>query len=619
MSDLTKIGYTGDILRVDLTKGRIWIEKLDLQTVKKWVGGAGLAAKYLWEEIPPGVNWYDPENRLIWTTGPLAGTSVHGAATVNIAARSAMSGQAASSQANGFFGAYLKFQGYDGIIIQGQAPRLSYLLINNGQAEIRDAAHLAGQDFHRVENMLRKELKAKEHDVSIFGIGPAGERIVRFAVITGDRGHVVSKGGLGAVMGSKNLKCVVCYRGRPMYTVHNPDLLKEKAEELASAAKGFGPIYQWGSGGVLSGLVAVGGLPVKNYTTNLYPEHERMNGQYLRTHFKVKAVPCYRCSIAHVKEVVVTEGPYAGFVGEEPEYEQIAAWGPQIGATDLGATVMLGNEVDKLGLDCNEASWTIGWAMECYEKGVFDKEKTEGLDLSWGNVEAVKELLGRIAHREGKFADMLAEGVMRASRQVGGEACEWAIYGCKGNTPRTHDHRGATRWYELFDTCISDTSTLEATWGGIHPQMVDQPEPADPFSHEEVSAMTARFSGIRLFDDCVGVCRFASPYPKLVLDCFNATTGWNWTLEDAFNLGRRIMAQLRFFALRHGLDMLDEQPSVRYGSPPNDGPAKGVDIMAGWDRMRENYYNLIGWDPQTGKPLPETLSKLGLEELAKHI
>jgi aldehyde:ferredoxin oxidoreductase len=358
-------------------------------------------------------------------------------------------------------------------------------------------------------------------------------------------------------------------------------------------------------------------LPVRNYATNLFPAHEKMNGQYMRTHYKIKSQPCYQCHVAHVKEVEVTEGPYKGFVGEEPEYEQLAAWGPQIGNTELGAVVMLGREVDRLGIDCNEASWTIGWVMECYEKGVFSKEDLDGLDMSWGSVEAVKEMLNKIARREG-IGDLLAEGVMRASQKIGGEAADWAVYTCKGASPRTHDHRGA-RSAELFDTCVTNTSTLESTWAGVHPQLVDLPAVSDPLSHEEMPEMNAKFNGVRMFDDCLGTCRIASTDPKLQLECLNAVTGWELKLEDVFRIGRRVVNQLRVFNFRHGMKREDERPSKRYGSVPVDGPAKGYNPMEKWEGMLESYYKLMGWDAETGKPLADTLKQLALEELIKDL
>ena len=610
-------GYLGKILRVDLSSGKTSVEELDRSFIEKWVGGVGFGARYLYEEVPAGVKWSDPENRLILTTGPLAGSGVYGAGTFNVASKGPLTNLAGCSQANGFFGAYLKFSGFDGIIFQGKASNLVYLLIKEGKAEIRDARHLAGKDVWETEDALRRELGVKEREVSVFGIGPAGEHGVLYSSIVGDRGHLAAHNGLGTIMGSKNLKAVVTYRGKRNFEIKNPELLKEKNEAMFEHAKGFGPFYQWGTGGGFSALYGVGCLPVKNYTTNIFPEHERMNGQYMRTHVEIRPKPCYMCRIAHVKEVTVTEGPYKGFVGEEPEYEQLAAWGPQISNTDLGAVVMLSYEVDRLGMDCNEASFTIGWVMECYEKGIFTKKDLDGLDMKWGNVEAVKTMLNKIAKREG-IGDLLAQGVMRASRKIGGEAADRAIYTQKGCTPRSHDHRGG-RWAELFDTCLTNTSTIESTWAGVHTQLVDLPTVSDPFSHEEMSTTNAKFSGIRQFDDCLGTCRIASTHPKLQLECLNAVTGWALTLEDAFTIGRRVINQLRVFNFRHGMKKEDERPSKRYGSIPVDGPAQGKNIMEKWDWMVENYYTLMGWDPKTGKPLPETLKKLGLEDLIKDL
>jgi len=612
MIDLTKIGFAGKILRVNLSEEKTGTESLEEATVRKWVGGVGLGAKYLYDEVPPEVEWSDPQNRLIWTSGSLAGTGVAGAGTINIMAKGPMTHLAGSSQANGFFGAYLKFCGYDGIIFQGKAPRLVYLLLRPGTAEIRDAGHLKGKTVSEVEEMLKKELAVSRYGASVFGIGPAGENLVRHACIIGDGGHSASHNGLGAVMGAKNLKAVVALKGEAPFNVNDPDLLKIKSAEMVEYAKTT-RIYQWGTGGGLSVTHNLGALPVKNYTTNIFPEHEKMNGQYLRTHFKIRSRPCYKCAVAHVKEVTVTEGPYKGLVGEEPEYEMLAAWGPQIGNTDLGAVVMLASEVDALGMDCNETSWIIGWAMECFEKGVFTARETDGLDLTWGNVDAVKTLMNRIARREGAFADLLADGVMRASKKIGGKAADWAVYGQKGSAPRGHDHRG--RWFELFDTCLTNTSTLEATHGPIQPELVDMQNPSDHFSHEQVSTFNAKYNGIGLYHDCTGTCRFVAADPKRLIACFNAATGWNWTLEDAFTLGRRTVNQLRVFNLRHGLDIKTERPSTRYGSVPVDGPNKGVNIMAKWDAMVKNYYTLMGWDPQTGAPLPETLERLDLKEL----
>jgi aldehyde:ferredoxin oxidoreductase len=602
-------GYVGRVLRVDLSNSRTAVEELNRSFIEKWVGGVGFGAKYLWDEVPAGVKWSDPGNSLIWSPGPLAGSGVYGAGTFNVVGKGPMTNLAGSSEANGYFGAYLKFSGFDGIVLKGKAPSLVYLWIKDGEAEIRDARHLLGKDVWETEDALRRELGVKEKEVSIYGIGPAGENGILFSAIVGDRGHVAAHNGLGAVMGSKNLKAVVTYRGKRNFAIKDPETMKEKNEALFELAKGYSTFYQWGTGGGFSVRYREGTLPIKNLTSYSYPEHEQMNGQYMRTHFKIRSKTCYMCRIAHVKEVTVTQGPYKGFVGEEPDYELLAGWGPNIGNTDLGSTVMLTREVDRLGMDCNEASWTIAWVMECYERGIFSKEDLDGLHMSWGNVEAVKVMLNKIVKREG-IGDLLANGVMRASKRIGGEAADAAVYTLKGCTPRGHDHRG--RWSELFDTCLTNTTTLESTWGGHRPELLGLPPVVDRFSHEEVSTLNAKLNGIRLFDDCLGTCRIASPDPKLQLDCLNAVTGWKLAMEDVSVIGRRVVNQLRMFNIRHGMNKEAERPSKRYGSIPMGGPCEGKNIMEKWDWMVENYYTLMGWDPKTGIPLPETLKRLGL-------
>jgi aldehyde:ferredoxin oxidoreductase len=605
-------GYLGKLLRVDLGSAEIWTEELLENELRLWVGGVALGAKYLLEEVGPQVSWDHPENRLILTSGPVAGSGFGGAATFNVVSKGPMTNMAGSSQANGFMGAYMKFCGFDGVIIQGRSRRPVYLEIKEGRAFLKDASGLWGLPVDQTEEEIRKELGAKRLQVSVFAIGPAGENLVRYAAIVGDGGHVAAHNGLGAVMGAKKLKALVAHNAPRGFSVADPAGLKQADLECFSFMKEFGPFYKWGTGGGFSTIYGQGALPVRNYTTNIFQEHERMNGQYLRSHFQVRPRPCFRCRMAHVKEVTVTEGPYKGFTAEEPEYEQIAAWGPQIGNTDLGGAVLLAHEVDRLGMDCNEASWCVGWAMECYEKGRLDPSQTEGLELNWGNVEAVKELLARISRRQGFLGELLAEGVMRAAKRLGGEPQEWAVHTMQGASPRGHDHRG--RWTELFDTCVSNTSTIESSFGGIHAGFVGMKELDDPFEHLEVARSCARFNGIRQFDDCVGICRLASINPRITLRAFNAVTGWGFTLEDAFRVGLRAVNALRLFNLRHGLRMEELRPSARYGSVPKDGPAAGKNIMARWGEMVRLYHEEMGWDPSTGWPLPSTLEALGIRQ-----
>lgn len=415
-------------------------------------------------------------------------------------------------------------------------------------------------------------------------------------------------------MGSKRLKAVAVARGSNKVPLHEPEKLSSLSKQLfehASTEFAAGVYHKMGTGGMVTPFHESGLLPVRNYTTNIFPEHSQISGQYMRTHFEVRPAPCWACRVSHLRQIKVTEGPYEGVEGEEPEYEAIAGLGSNIGVTEAGAVVMLSNMADELGLDINEFSWTISWLMECFEKGLVSKDDLDGIELTWGDAEAVKALLQKIALREG-CGDWLAEGVMRASRQLGGEAPDLGIYTLKGSSPRGHDHRA--RWYELLDTCLSNTSTIETSFG-LPPDLPGKPTLHDQFSPEEVSSANAATGGWRQFEDCLGVCRFCSTNPALVVECVNAATGWNLTTDEALEIGFRIINLLRLFNFRHGLDVMLEAPSRRYSSTPVDGPVEGKGIAEHFDRMKQNYWRHMGWDEETGRPLPETLERLGLGHL----
>jgi aldehyde:ferredoxin oxidoreductase len=618
--------YGGKYLRVDLTSGRIWSEQLDEQTFRAVVGGSGYGAMVLYDEVPPDVTWSDPENRLIVASGPLGGTRVNGSGTVSVITKGAMTGGAASSQANGFLGAYMRLNGFEGVVIQGQAERLQYLYIHDGEAELRDATQMAGVDTWELLDRMVEELDADERRLSVFGIGPAGENRVRFAAFVGDRNHVAGHNGTGAVMGAKRLKAIVAQRARGPVPVHDQETLSDVAKTLFSriaddpvAQEG---VYRWGTlRGVARGTQGGGWLPVKNYTTNVYniePEElEKWDGPYLQANYVSSRHNCWACRFHHCTIFTIPEGPFEGYVGEEPEYEQFAAFGPVIGNTDVAAAIVLSNECDRLGFENNELGWLMGFVMECYEKGVLTREQLDGLDMRWGNVEAVRTLMGKIARREG-VGDMLAEGVQRAAQEIGGEAINFAVHTAKGNTPRGHDHRG--RWTEMFDTATSSTGTMETgPMGNMPPdalQAIGVDGPPDNFSGEEISTFNARTKGAMLFEDSLGVCRFntRTDVPYLV-QALNAVTGWDMDVEEAMRVGRRAVNRLRAFNIRHGISPELDRPSRRYGSTPLDGPVAGVSIQPLWDEMLANYYRRLGWGAE-GVPTRETLEGLGLGDVA---
>jgi len=614
MSEKGIPGYAGKFLRVDLSKEKLSEEVFSEETLRKYLGGTVIGIRILYDEILPSISWNDPSNRMILASGPLGGTTIPGTGTFSLVTKGALTGGCTSCQANGLFGAYLKFSGYDGVIIQGQAKRWMYLNIKQDEAELRDASHLLGRDTYETDDIIKKELGKREGEMSVVSIGPAGENLCLFAGVFERKGHSASHNGPGAVLGSKKLKAISVSRGNKQVKVANPDKLKEIADNVRKNASA----YRGTIGGVYSGQVSGRGtLPIKNYTTNLWSiskdDIEKFSEPTMRQRYNPKPNPCWACPATHSTTMTIPEGPYAGTVIDEPEYEQLAAMGPVIDIKNVDEASMLSSLVDKLGFDVNEMGWAIGWTMECYERGLLTKDDLNGFEMRWGNAAATRELLHMIAHRQG-FGNILAEGVMRASRKIGGDAAEAAIYTMKGNSPRGHDHR--TSWGEMFDTSVSNTGTIET-----HTSLTAQPPyhagAGNPQGTAEGVSLT---KGILVFSDSLGSCRFPTGLNHpLLTDATNAVTGWDLSYEETKNIGLRAVNLMKIFNLRAGITRELDLPSTRYGSTPVDGPTKGVSIMPYWNSMVRTYYKLMGWDEETGKPLPETLRTLGLEHVTKDI
>jgi len=609
-------GTTGKILRVDLSKERIWEEVLDESVLRKYVGGTAMGAKYLYDEVSPKIDWSDPQNIIYIGSGPLGGARIGGTGCFSMVTKGALNNGLASTQANGFFGAYLKFSGFDGILVQGAARDWKYLYIHDGAAELRDARQLVGQNTWEIEDTIKKELGYSETGMSVFSIGPAGENLVKFAGVFGDRGHSASHNGAGAVWGSKKLKAVAVSRSAGKVAVADAQKIAEISRAISEDFKEH-IVYQWGTSKGFVGTLKVGELPVKNYTTNFFPEWEKFDGAYVRSHFKRKNHPCWACpSPGHSGFLTVTEGPYTGYFGKDPEYEEWADYGPQIGQTDPGAAVMLANEGDRLGMDCNEVGWIIGWVMECYEKGLLTSKELDGLEMTWGNVEATLALMRNIAYRKG-FGNILADGLKHAAEHVGGEAVNMAVSTMKPNTPRAHDHRA--RWIEMLSTCVTSTGTVET----LVPQIRDITAygitpPWDRFSWQDVSTVEAKTKGSTQFADSLVVCTWATRHNVPVLtEALKAATGWDFSFDEALKVGLRAVNIMRVFNIKAGHTPDLEKPMPRYGSTPVDGPVKGISVEAHWEDMLSNYYRLMGWDRKTGLPLAETLGELGLKNLLK--
>jgi aldehyde:ferredoxin oxidoreductase len=606
--------YLGVILRADLSKGKTERFVINEEILRNFIGGTGLGAKFLYDEVPSGTDWSDPENRLIFAAGPLNATPVGGSGSISVVTKGPLTNGAGCSQANGYFGAYLRLCGLNAIIVQGVAESLKYLYVNSETSELRDAEWLRGMDTYKTADLVKHEHGCKEREMAVASIGPAGENLVKFAGVFVDHGHSASHNGPGAVMGSKKLKAIGIARGKRQVPIHDPERVRAVAKTLVENVRTQSKdTYEYGT---LNGLHNNGRrnmIPVKNYTTATWTidkeKLDKFSGPYIREKFPARRNSCWACQIHHCDIMKITEGPYAGEELEEPEYEQFAAWSSAIGQEDVTSAMMLSKEIDRLGMESNEGGWVVGFAMECYEKGILTKETANGLDLSWGNAESARLLLNLIANRQG-VGDILAEGVMRGARKLGDEAVNMAIHTMKGNTPRGHDHRNRTT--EQWDTSISNTSTLE-TWGG--------PIALGSFPNwEDIVAANIHDKGAMMFEDSLVTCRFNTRMNMdLLSQALSAVTGWGVSVDEAFQMGRRVVHLLRAFNVRQGVVGRElDRPSARYGSKPDSGEGQGKNLEDVWENMLDKYYAGMGWDSD-GKPLPETLERFGLDYVARDL
>jgi aldehyde:ferredoxin oxidoreductase len=612
--------FAGKLLRVDLGRRRVWAEPWSPEAMREQLGGIGLGAMILYRETRRGrrgnVAWDAPDNRLVLATGPLAGLPVWGTGGLTVVTIGALTNGPTSTQANGFFGANLKYSGYDAIVVQGQARSWVYLYIDDDTVELRDARHLLGKDTWETQDALHAEFGLAGHALSVYSIGPAGESRVRFAAIQGDYGHVASKNGCGAVMGAKRLKAVAIRRGTRALGAADPRGLVQAADDIAHDLKtdpSAATLYRFGTLPGVVNLSKLGVLPIRNYTTNVTDADLSLwEAPRLREAFPHRGHQCNACGMHHCHIQVLPRN--GGELVDEPEYEGWSC-GWTIGSTDREQISWLNTRLDRACVDLNEFGWVCGWVMECQERGLITREQL-GFDLRWGDVEGAYRLLQMICRREG-LGDLLAEGVKRAAERLGGEAQQCAIYTGKGASPRGHDHRG--RWEEMLDTCTSSTATME-TGNPVHQTEVGLPARINPFDGPAVARGVAGMRGRRHFEDSLGVCIFTTR-TRLENLCraLAAATGWTYTPDEAMRFGRRTAAINRAVALRCGLGPELEHPSARYGSTPVDGPAKGQAIAEQWEQMLAVWYAEVGYDRKTGKPLPATLRALGLDWLAREL
>lgn len=609
-------GYIGKFLRVDLSSGKMTGETVDKDLLYEYIGGTGLGIRLLYREIEPGIDPYSPGSKIILAAGPLTGTLVPGSGTISVVSRNTLTGFAAASQSNGFFGARMKHAGYDGIIIQGKSDKPVYLHIADGKATLEDATFLSGKGTYATDLLLRKKHGEKGFDdrISIAAIGSAGENRIRFACLVVDRGHIAASGGAGGIMGSKNLKAIVVHgaQGIPINR-DDKDTFMEQIRQWRQEAMSSGmgkTISQYGSLGLFMGYHTKGWVPVKNLTTNIFPGEEKFSAEYIRKEiYEGVNRGCLNCTYNHCQIVKVKKGPYKGFVGEEVEYEILAGFGPNWGIYDPGTVTMLNSLNDDLGMDAKEASFVVSMIMEGYEKGMVSRKDLDGLDMKWGNAKAAAELLNKIGRREG-IGDLLAEGVVRASQKLQGEFPNMAVYVKRGNAPHIHDPR--TRWGTLFNQIVSDMGSqegLDLTGRGSSDLGVDKPT-SEP--DEYLGEVNAKTEWLRQFQECLTYCYYQTASLKTLVETLNTLTGSSYTTEDALKIGKRIVNLLRMFNCREGMTKEDDSFSPRLQTPPVDGPGKGKSLAPTFEKVRSAYYRAAGWD-ESGVPTKKPLQELNLE------
>lgn len=611
-------GYMGKLLRVNLTDGKLTDVPLSDDFLKEHFGGTLMGVKILYDEVPPEAGPFDAENKVIITTGPLAGITP--ASTVwNSVTKGPLTGLIGSAQCNGFFAIRLKSAGYDGIIIEGKSPEWKYLVIDNGKAELRDASHLLGKTTYETEEFLKEEVGLPKCSVAC--IGPAGENMVRFANIFADEGHFAATNGQGAVLGSKKLKAIVA-NGSMKVPVFDNEKVKELSKawiETSLAGSGAQALKVMGTMSSMFAAPNVGWCAVKNLTTDEFPFEKFMPKAYMSQtdKYSFKPDPCYKCHVGHCKKLTIKEGPYAGTVMDEPEYEGYTGFGTNLGNEDVTEAMMANYLTDSFGMCIKETSFTLSWAIECYENGYITKEDTNGLELTWGNMSEIKKLIKKIAHRDGSFANMLAEGVARASKAVGGKAADCAVYCKTGIAPHVHDPRGLYSF--IFSQTVSDMGST-----GSIPDMGPDPvigydKTIPPRETVEHPKALVRGLGTGKFSDSAIVCILArSGIPELA-ECVNAVTGWNIDVEDAVRYGQKASHLMRAYNIRCGLTADGDYVSTRLQEAPRNGPAAGEAFGPVMDGMKRAFYGYNGWDVETSKPLPETLDKFGLGYVIKDI
>jgi len=609
--------YAGKILRVNLTTGKITTEPLSEKMAKDYIGGIGLGIRLLFDNSRPGADAFDPDNPLIYLTGPLSGTlGPTGGNSYAVVSKSPATGGIGNAESHGFFGPDFKRAGYDAIIITGKADKLSYLWIDDDKVEIRNAEQLQYETVYHTDVKIREELG--DYYIRVSAIGEAGEKLCRFAAIINDEFRAIGRAGMGAVMGSKNLKAIAV-RGTHDVNVANFDGFKEFIKMIYERMKGPATKKYKTLGTPENVLVlnSLSALATRNWTNATFEGAQKVSGEYLNEHYVKKIVGCATCGMRCDHIAVVPEGPYQGSTSRL-EFECLWSMGPLCGVDRLDAVIEAMRITNEYGMDGISIGVVVAFAMDCYEHGVITKEQTDGIDLRFGNAEALIAIIHKIGKREGWLGNILAEGTAKAAELIGGDAYKYACH-IKGLELPGYDLR--TLKTAALGFSVSFRGACHLRNGAYSPDVKGK---VNRFKIEPGRGkMIADESKMYNIIDSLIVCKFSrgTYYDgwKDLANYYTLATGIPMTPEEMILAGERIENLARLFNIREGKGTrkYDTLPWKIENCPvPDEGPAKGVVVSEEEFQIGlDDYYAARGWTPN-GVPTVEKLKEVGLEDLA---
>jgi aldehyde:ferredoxin oxidoreductase len=613
---------TGKIIDVDLSLGAIKIDELPEEYYTKYIGGSGLAAKLFWERGDFDAAPLSPEAMLLFMNGPFAGMKISGVSRHSTAGRSPLTGGWGDSSCGGYFAPELRYAGYDGLVITGKSEKPSLLLIEDDKVEILDAAEYWGKGATDVNGAL-KERFGKAYRTLV--VGPAGENLVKYAVILNEGHHATGRAGFGAVMGSKNLKAIVLKTSKKEMTLADPERAEALRKDLNPRIKEALPaevLHENGTAANLIGGMYAGDVPIRNWTSNFWEEaSEDLTGSTLTETYLTRRSSCAFCGIACKRVVEVKEGPWAVPEGPGPEYETIVSFGTLIGSIDLAATCKAGRVCNNFGIDTISAGGTIAWAMEAFEKGDLTLDDTGGIELKWADMDTViNQVLPKISAREGKLGELLADGSVAAAKKIG-KGLDYTVH-AKGMEAPMHDPRGGGHGLALTyavgarGACHVAEPMMFAELGARYYPEIGFDYELEPMTDENKAEAAVTIIAIGALENSSCFCQFADGEVTIPdwVELFNTIPGYGWDADEMLRAGRRVFYLKRLINFRFGRTADDDKLTKRMLEPARDGEPEGIEIN--FEGMKKRFYELMKIDPVKAIPVKEVLEEYGMAEEA---